>query len=101
MTGPREVVLLLLAAGANVNASASDGSTALLKATLWRRANVVRDLLEHDADAAPRTITAGTRSASRCSSTPGADGVTSTICLTPTFLSATTGSTLVARQAGR
>ena len=45
------IVAFLLAAGADINSRAPDGSTALLKATLWRHPAIVALLLHYGADA--------------------------------------------------
>lgn len=51
MSGHLDVVRVLVAAGADVNARAADGSSALLEAVLWRHDEVAEWLLAHGADA--------------------------------------------------
>lgn len=51
IAGPREALEVLLDAGADVNAQAPDGSTALMKATPWRHVDIVTLLLARGANA--------------------------------------------------
>jgi ankyrin repeat protein len=51
MSGFADIVGVLVAAGADVNAKSRDGSSALLEAVLWRHDAIAEFLLAHGANA--------------------------------------------------